>query len=344
MKRILALLLALCLLFCLAACRSEEISSETSGDVSKIQSVTESSSSENESTENLISSAEETSSSTSIPTSSETPSTTSKPANSSKPTNTSKPANTSSKPNTTTKPTTPSNNNQNTNNTDNNTPTSAFKEFKFVEKKLADPYITKNGQDLLTRLYGNDHTIQVGDSVTWEIVLSSGSLDKWEIVSFGGTYKLNGNKITVTADGSGDKLFVRVRLNDDYTIRYISNEYDVITDARGKITDSESAIEMELIRYTQRKGMKIASGADIWGYTWNPALGRCDENISITKNVDCGDDYIIIVGNSDWVDKAIWLIDEYNKMGVIRVSLTVNFQGGLSIAADTAESAKYLNR
>ncbi|MBQ5816032.1 MAG: hypothetical protein IIW33_01075, partial [Oscillospiraceae bacterium] len=115
-------------------------------------------------------------------------------------------------------------------------------------------------------------------------------------------------------------------------------------DARGKITDSESAIEMELIRYAQRKGMLYTSGANIWGYVWNPDLGKKDVNLSLTHNVDCGDDYIIIVGNSDWVDEAIELIDKYDEIGIIRVSFSVNFHGGFSTKADTAESAKYLNR
>lgn len=233
-------------------------------------------------------------------------------------------------------------NNQNSNSDKETSTSSVFKEFKFVEKKLANPYYTKNGQDLLTRLYGNDHTIQVGDSVTWEIILSSGSLDKWEITSYGGTHKLNGNKITVTANGSDEKLFVRVRLKDDSTVRYVSKEYDVITDAHGKITNSESTIEMELIRYAQRKGMLHTSGANIWGYVWNPTLNKKDANLSLTHNVDCGDDYIVIVGNSDWVDEAIELIDKYDEIGVIRVSFTVNLQGGFSTKADTVESAKYL--
>ena len=106
--------------------------------------------------------------------------------------------------------------------------------------------------------------------------LTSGTLEDWEIGVCGGTYKLNGNRITLTADGTSEVLGLVITNKKNSMICYGPKEYNVAVRSKNKISESEILLQTEFRNYANRKGIAFTSGSNIWGYTWNSAKNMRD--------------------------------------------------------------------
>ena len=201
-----------------------------------------------------------------------------------------------------------------------------YESYEIVSTNMPNKYICADGQELLTKLHGTNKAFQIGDSVTLGIKMSSGTATE-DLISIrealGCTYKISGNTITVTFDGTYTyaRLDFKVK-NSDNT--YATDNFYVKVVQTDNLATSTGYLEQELKTYAASKGIvHITNGFDFLekyngGYTWN------DESLSITGCAIKGtDDLIAVSGNSDWIDDALWLIDQYAKMGFTKWCLNL---------------------
>lgn len=221
----------------------------------------------------------------------------------------------------------------------NSTKVPSVKEIKLVERKIANPYILKDGKDLVARLY-NTKTIQTGDKLIFSVTLENAKLSDCVIKTPGGTYEVVGNQVEITANGKRDGLWLHIELpgynSNTPNLKATTETYPVIRYS-GNLID---IIELEIKAYAERKGIRYCNGTDVWGYIWNPITKESDVNLSITKNISRGCDTIMIEGNENWVDDCINLIDKYKEIGIVQMFMEKQ-QKFMAFEADTAESIKY---
>lgn len=217
--------------------------------------------------------------------------------------------------------------------------TPKVKEIKLIDRIIAEPYILKDGTDLVARLY-NTKTIQTGDKLIFSVTLENAKLSDCVIKTPGGTYEVVGNQIEVTANGKRDGLGLIIELpgynSNTPHLKAGSETYSVIR-CSGNLID---IVELEIKAYAERKGIRYCNGTDVWGYIWNPITKERDVNLSITKNISRGCDTIMIEGNKYWVDDCINLIDKYKEIGIVQMFMEKQ-QKFVTFTADTAESIKY---
>ena len=310
MKRILALLLALCLLFCLAACGNEDTTSDITSDISSTETTEESKETESTPESDITESTTE----------SETPQNTTptKPTESTTTT-------TNNKPTTTTKPNNTEPKDESTNNK-NDTPTTSTPTQKPTEKPTEEkPYYvgfelisierksTKtyvDGMHIFDKIYGKNKMLQKGDVVTYKINMSNGGNDFTVVKSpiygdfAGHDYTVNGNLLTITANGSYTEVDIYIKANTkNGRTETINLGYFQQLTYSGDLCAIHSSYMNELLKdYGNVLGMEYVSGYETGG-----------QNRVV----------IPIPNNNNWLTEAIHAMENWKKMGLKKFYIVV---------------------
>ena len=223
--------------------------------------------------------------------------------------------------------------------------------WEIVETNIINPYICRNGQELLTRMFGENQAFKPGDSITIRVKMSDGSYatesdfkdhykdSKFDLV--GCTYSMSGDRIRITFNNdftNGEGVFGYTVKNSDGTLT--SKAIVVHLTQTSDLTDGTVYINYEFIEYAKLQGLTHITGGLTFsqeyskGYTWG------NEALSITGcTINGTDDEILYEGNPDWIDDMIDLIDTYRSMGFNVWSLE-RYYTGLATLADYSDKVQ----
>lgn len=351
MKKLISVLLVVLLLFALCSCGKE--SSENSMETNETTQITEDKTTEDNKTDGIDNKQENNTDTTTESTQNQEkiPDETTKSENNvgnkkenfDKNSTTSAPENTDSgnkKPNENNGNTVQSNTNQE-NKTEEKAPSKDkvyFEKFEYVSRTFAYPYYI-DGKNLVNKLYG-DKCMQTNDTVTYRIVMSDGGTSGFKIIDeIGANISINGNLVTISANGTDTEAGFTIETNDKNGNTIVKSlVYDVVKQDYC-IVESEVGMYVHLKNYAMSKGLNYYNGNALTGYTVN------DETLSITNyNKKGADDYVpikaevvngkYIFGNADWVKKVIWVIDKYAEMGFTKWSFDVIYLDGFQSVAE----------
>lgn len=174
------------------------------------------------------------------------------------------------------------------------------------------PYL--KGKPIYDILYSGSRA-QVGDTLTFTIDCAPADATDTFIISTSDnlTYKVSGNTLSITVNSSGTysigSLSVSSKLNPSLSV-----SYRFTVDSSGNPLDDFSSILSEYISY---KGMTYCSVEK--GYTTE------DPTLSITKysGAPAWDD-MISRQTDNWMQKCLWLIDEYKKHSLGKVNFIIS--------------------
>ena len=201
----------------------------------------------------------------------------------------------------------------------------------------AIPYFVK--MELVSVERPNAHYIdgvdmQKGDSVTYRIVMSDGGTTGFgDIEADGFTYSVNGNLITITADGTcQSKAWTSIAVtNQDGQTEYEDIVWEYVINETGNIAEGQGKMKRLLKRYAKFLGFTVKDGAQMTGYTTN--TGGTMESLTGCTIKD-NDDQIDIPGNSNWIKEVVWLFGEYKKLGFSNVAFYVIYADSFASVAD----------
>lgn len=156
---------------------------------------------------------------------------------------------------------------------------------------------------------------QVGDTLVFKIECSPANATDTVVISTSSnlSYKVSGNTLSITVNSSGaysvGSLSVSSKLNPS-----LSKSFRFTVDSAGNPLDDFSSILSEYISY---KGMTYCTVEK--GYTTeNPSL-----SITQYSGAPAWDD-MISRQSDNWMQKCLWLIDEYKKHSLGKVNFIIS--------------------
>lgn len=195
------------------------------------------------------------------------------------------------------------------------------------EKKLLHSTSVR-GTDLLSAVYGENSAFQTGDVLVYEVQMSDGSANGFEILgSSGCTCTVDQTRITVKITGefgaAGWSLKTTDRngrekvISTDYRRVYRTEKALLTFDAYMEDIFKDYAYEKHSIEFTN--GLTVEQG-----YT-APYRGT-PEDPSLTQNHGDGgcDDWFVKADHENWVEYTLWLLDQYDKLGITEWTVTVH--------------------
>ncbi len=193
---------------------------------------------------------------------------------------------------------------------------------EIVSKTLPNAHYI-GGVDLLSKLFGENNAFQTGDTIVYKINMSDGSANGFELLDTSGcTVTINGNMATVKITGDFSRAEWALKTTDkNGAEKTVLVSYDYILRFAGNIVDAHQVADDVFIDYARAKyGITRDQGiTPEEGYTSSRTSSANDP--SITGEHGNGyygtlDDCIFKDKDKKWVETVLWLIDEYNKIGI----------------------------
>ena len=188
----------------------------------------------------------------------------------------------------------------------------SFSYTGYKSSKEPTPYLKE--KPIYDILYSGSRA-QVGDTLVFKIECSPADATDTVVISTSSnlSYKVSGNTLSITVNSSGaysvGSLSVSSKLNPS-----LSKSFRFTVDSAGNPLDDFSSILSEYISY---KGMTYCTVEK--GYTTE------DPSLSITgySGAPAWDDMISRQSNN-WMQKCLWLIDEYKKHSLGKVNFIIS--------------------
>lgn len=188
-------------------------------------------------------------------------------------------------------------------------------DVKFVSKHQPNSFEV-DGVPVLDRLYGKNNAAQMGDTFVYEVIMSDGSSEGFEISRTDGcTATINGNRVEVYITGSHQLAFfsIKSKVADE------NGKYSSVSIRFNTVIMSEHGLEyddIQLREYAIRKGMKWCT-ADDGTMEWTPEK-----------------EYEVTIGdreNGDWYSETLAAIDSLAEMGCTKFSYQLVYPYGFQI-------------